>query len=204
MDSADAVMEFRTWRSERSQKSAMQLLLSLWTLTEDSGAADATVVSVEDVNAQFDTSLEGPNKQQQAIGLRSIGCHSTLQRKSQNGGASSANASMTSQQLQQEGAAVDPATADDEVLVCRQGLVAAPEDIEPIVNDNEVHFKVYCVLKSVGFDDHKTSVPSSGPKRWLLCKCLRSCARMRWRSSIAESRKPTQFRSCHSGCLRSW
>lgn len=133
-----AVVEFRSWTSEKTQRSAAQLLLSLWTGAGNNNSS--TVVSVDDV--RFDENSE--RLRTPPIGLRSIGAstqRTTLSAKPPHTLESGADAEGDEHQ--------------DDIATHRKGLITIPEDIKQIVEENALNFKIYCCMAHVGLDDHK-------------------------------------------------
>jgi hypothetical protein len=138
-----AVVEFRGWVSERTGRSAAQLLLSLW--TGGGGGVEA-----DDVQATFLDESAASNPDGVFIGLRSIGAstkRTTLSARPPS--ASGAGAMSTAAQH------VDPNRCDSGLMMQRNGLIMVPTDISEIVEENTINFKVYCCFLQVGMDDHK-------------------------------------------------
>ncbi|CUE80041.1 Hypothetical protein, putative [Bodo saltans] len=142
-----AVVEFRGWVSERTGRSAAQLLLSLWTGGGGNSADDTH-------NATFLDESSTSHQDGVFIGLRSIGAstkRTTLSARppSASGVAAADTADVPAHHH------VDPNINSEGLLMQRNGLIKVPTDISEIVEENTINFKVYCCFLQVGMDDHK-------------------------------------------------
>lgn len=147
-----AVTEFRGWVSERTGRTAAQLLLSLWT---GGGAVD-----VDDVHATFlnDSAASNGNAADGiCIGLRSIGA--STKRTTLSACPPSASGK-PADDVDVTHHHVDPNGSEEGGLMTqRNGLIVVPADISEIVEENTINFKVYCCFLQVGMDDHKELTP---------------------------------------------